>query len=124
MILCTLHAGGKFGGDAYETSGGLHGVGVSVVNALSDSLRVEVARGRELWAQEFSRGVPLAPIRRIGAAPNRRGTTVTFHPDPQIFGPLALRPARLHGRRPLQGLSVLGRRDPLAQRDRRRHDAP
>ncbi|MGR3540625.1 MAG: DNA topoisomerase IV subunit B [Hasllibacter sp.] len=95
VILCTLHAGGKFSGKAYETSGGLHGVGVSVVNALSGTLRVEVARDRELWAQEFSRGIPQGPVARVGAAPNRRGTTVTFHPDAEIFGALRLRPARL-----------------------------
>ncbi|MBM9595750.1 DNA topoisomerase IV subunit B [Roseitranquillus sediminis] len=95
VILCTLHAGGKFSGKAYQTSGGLHGVGVSVVNALSDHLRVEVARNRTLYAQEFSRGLPQGPVAEVGQAPNRRGTTVTFHPDEQIFGPLALKPARL-----------------------------
>jgi len=95
VILCTLHAGGKFGGDAYETSGGLHGVGVSVVNALSDRLRVEVARGRELWAQEFSRGLPLGPVAKVGPAPNRRGTSVSFHADAEIFGAHRFRPARL-----------------------------
>ncbi len=89
VILCTLHAGGKFNGKAYQTSGGLHGVGASVVNALSDHMRVEVARNKELYAQEFSRGIPQGPIEKIGAAPNRRGTSVTFHPDPQIFGPTA-----------------------------------
>jgi topoisomerase-4 subunit B len=95
VILCTLHAGGKFSGKAYQTSGGLHGVGISVVNALSDRLRVEVARGRELHAQEFSRGVPRGPLSHEGAAPNRRGTTVTFHPDAEIFGQLRFKPARL-----------------------------
>ena len=96
VILCTLHAGGKFSGKAYQTSGGLHGVGVSVVNALSDRLRVEVARGKQLWAQEFSRGLPQGPLQALGPTPNRRGTTVTFHPDPQIFGEGAhFRPARL-----------------------------
>ncbi len=95
VIFCTLHSGGKFSGKAYETSGGLHGVGASVVNALSDRLRVEVALNRELYLQEFSRGLPLAPLARIGAAPNRRGTSVTFHPDPEIFGHLLLKPARL-----------------------------
>ena len=95
VILCTLHAGGKFSGKAYETSGGLHGVGVSVVNALSDSLVVEVARNRELVAQRFSRGIPQGPVENLGAAPNRRGTSVTFHPDPDIFGSLKLKPARL-----------------------------
>ncbi|RAP39981.1 DNA topoisomerase IV subunit B [Rhodovulum viride] len=95
VILCTLHAGGKFSGKAYETSGGLHGVGVSVVNALSDRLRVEVARNRELFAQDFSRGVPLGPVEKLGATANRRGTTVTFHADEQIFGHHRFRPARM-----------------------------
>ncbi len=95
VILCTLHAGGKFSGKAYQTSGGLHGVGVSVVNALSDHLRVEVARGRELFAQEFSRGLPQGPVAALGAAPNRRGTTVTFHADAEIFGQHRFKPARL-----------------------------
>ncbi|WP_339689928.1 DNA topoisomerase IV subunit B [Celeribacter baekdonensis] len=95
IIFCTLNAGGKFSGDSYETSGGLHGVGSSVVNALSDHLRVEVAQNKELYAMEFSRGVPQGKLAKIGAAPNRRGTTVTFHPDPEIFGALKLKPARL-----------------------------
>ncbi|WP_212524050.1 DNA topoisomerase IV subunit B [Actibacterium sp. MT2.3-13A] len=95
VILCTLHAGGKFSGKAYETSGGLHGVGVSVVNALSDHVRVEVARNRELFAQEFSRGIPQGPVQAVGAAPNRRGTSVTFHPDAEIFGTLKFKPARM-----------------------------
>ncbi|WP_457648194.1 DNA topoisomerase IV subunit B [Profundibacter sp.] len=96
VILCTLHAGGKFSGKNYATSGGLNGVGSSVVNALSDSMVVEVARNRTLYRQEFSRGLPLAPLAEIGAAPNRRGTTVTFHPDPEIFGKLHFKPSRLH----------------------------
>ncbi|MDJ0859174.1 MAG: ATP-binding protein, partial [Dinoroseobacter sp.] len=95
VILCTLHAGGKFSGKAYQTSGGLHGVGVSVVNALSDHLRVEVARNRTLYAQEFSRGIPQGKVQEVGQAPNRRGTTVTFHADDQIFGKLRFKPARL-----------------------------
>ena len=95
VILCTLHAGGKFSGDSYETSGGLHGVGVSVVNALSDHLRVEVARNRELYAQEFSRGIPQGPVQHVGLAPNRRGTSVTFHADEEIFGHHRFKPARL-----------------------------
>ncbi|SEN83944.1 DNA topoisomerase IV subunit B [Loktanella fryxellensis] len=95
IIFCTLNAGGKFSGDSYSTSGGLHGVGSSVVNALSDHLRVEVARGKELYAMEFSRGIPQGALARIGAAPNRRGTNVTFHPDPDIFGALTLKPGRL-----------------------------
>ncbi|MFP7675297.1 DNA topoisomerase IV subunit B [Marivita sp. S0852] len=95
IIFCTLNAGGKFSGDSYETSGGLHGVGSSVVNALSDHLRVEVARNKELFAMEFARGVPQGKLEKIGSAPNRRGTSVTFHPDPEIFGALQLKPARL-----------------------------
>ncbi len=95
IIFCTLNAGGKFSGDSYETSGGLHGVGSSVVNALSDHLRVEVARNKELMAMEFSRGLPVTKLAKIGTAPNRRGTAVTFHPDPEIFGALKLKPARL-----------------------------
>ena len=86
VILTTLHSGGKFSGKAYATSGGLHGVGVSVVNALSDQTRVEVARNKELYAQEFSKGAPTGPIQRLGGTPNRRGTTVAFRPDPEIFG--------------------------------------
>ena len=95
IIFCTLNAGGKFSGDSYETSGGLHGVGSSVVNALSDHLRVEVARNKELFAMEFSRGLPQTKLEKIGTAPNRRGTAVTFHPDPDIFGSLQLKPSRL-----------------------------
>ena len=95
VILCTLHAGGKFSGKAYQTSGGLNGVGSSVVNALSDTMRVEVARNRELYAQSFARGIPQGPIQKIGPAPNRRGTSVTFHPDPQIFGSLHFKPMRV-----------------------------
>ena len=87
VILTVLHAGGKFDGKAYETSGGLHGVGVSVVNALSDRLEVEVARNRKLYRQCFSRGKPLGPLEELGDVHNRRGTKVRFHPDPQIFGP-------------------------------------
>jgi len=86
VILSTLHSGGKFSGKAYATSGGLHGVGVSVVNALSQHTRVEVARDKTLYAQEFSKGQTLGPIETVGAAPNRRGTTVTFTPDVEIFG--------------------------------------
>jgi len=95
IIFCTLNAGGKFSGDSYQTSGGLHGVGSSVVNALSDHLRVEVAQNKELYAMEFSRGVPKGKLAKIGAAPNRRGTAVTFHPDEEIFGKLTLKPKTL-----------------------------
>jgi len=86
VILTTLHAGGKFSGKAYATSGGLHGVGASVVNALSSELHVEIAREKTLYQQSFSRGIPQGPLATVGAAPNRRGTSVTFCPDPKIFG--------------------------------------
>ena len=86
VIMTKLHAGGKFDGKAYETSGGLHGVGVSVVNALSDVLEVEVARNRKLYRQRFSRGLPQGGLEELGDVHNRRGTRVRFHPDPQIFG--------------------------------------
>ncbi|MBA8880289.1 DNA topoisomerase IV subunit B [Phyllobacterium myrsinacearum] len=96
VIMTTLHAGGKFDSDVYETSGGLHGVGISVVNALSDHVEVEVARNRRLYRQRFSRGHPLGPIEDVGEVHNRRGTRVTFHPDPEIFGQGAkFDPARL-----------------------------
>lgn len=96
VVMTVLHAGGKFDGKAYETSGGLHGVGVSVVNALSDSLEVEVARNRKLYRQRFSRGIPQGGLEELGDVHNRRGTKVRFHPDPQIFGPHArFEPARL-----------------------------
>ena len=95
VIFCTLHAGGKFSGTAYETSGGLHGVGASVVNALSDYMIVEVARNKELFRQSFSRGNPVKTIEKLGSAPNRRGTMVHFHPDEEIFGSHRFKPARL-----------------------------
>jgi topoisomerase-4 subunit B len=96
VILTTLHSGGKFSGKAYATSGGLHGVGVSVVNALSTLTRIEVARNKELYAQEFSRGLPIGPLQHLGGTPNRRGTSVTFVPDLEIFGEDAkFKPARL-----------------------------
>jgi topoisomerase-4 subunit B len=96
VILTTLHSGGKFGGDAYKTSGGLHGVGVSVVNALSDVLSVEVARDRRLYRQHYRRGVPEGPLEDGGPVQNRRGTTLSFHPDPEIFGDAEFRPATLY----------------------------
>src|SRR3954462_4116689 len=89
VIMCTLHAGGKFDSEVYETSGGLHGVGVSVANALSDRMEVEVARGQKLYKMVFERGKPKGKLQDAGKAPNRRGTTVRFHPDPEIFGPKA-----------------------------------
>ena len=89
VIMCTLHAGGKFDSEVYETSGGLHGVGVSVANALSDRMEVEVARGQKLYRMNFERGKPKGKLQDAGKAPNRRGTKVRFHPDPDIFGPKA-----------------------------------
>ena len=96
IILTTLHSGGKFNSKVYATSGGLHGVGVSVVNALSDELIVEVARDRQSWMQTFSRGKPKTKLKSTGPAPNRRGTTVTFHPDPEIFGKQVFSAERLY----------------------------
>ncbi len=96
VILTTLHSGGKFGGAAYRTSGGLHGVGVSVVNALADRLEVEVARDRQLWSQSYRRGVPESGLIDRGPVNNRRGTTLRFHPDPEIFGDIGFRPATLY----------------------------
>ncbi|GHD08445.1 DNA topoisomerase IV subunit B [Tianweitania populi] len=97
VIMTTLHAGGKFDSKVYETSGGLHGVGVSVVNALSDVLEVEVARGRQLWRQRFSRGIAQGPLESLGEVHNRRGTKVRFHPDEQIFGKgAAFQPERIY----------------------------
>jgi topoisomerase-4 subunit B len=96
VILTTLHSGGKFNSKVYATSGGLHGVGVSVVNALSDELSVEVARDRQSWTQTFSRGKPTSKLKANGAAPNRRGTTIVFHPDPEIFGKQTFVPERLY----------------------------
>lgn len=86
VIMTMLHSGGKFGGGAYKVSGGLHGVGLSVVNALSEKLSVEIARDKKLYRQEYSRGYPMGPLELVGNAPNRRGTSVTFKPDPEIFG--------------------------------------
>ena len=97
VIMTTLHAGGKFDSKVYETSGGLHGVGVSVVNALSEKLEVEVARGRKLYRQDFSRGVPKGGLQSLGEVHNRRGTRVRFKPDADIFGAGArFVPARLY----------------------------
>src|SRR5262249_20091918 len=97
VILTMLHSGGKFSGKAYETSGGLHGVGISVVNALSDDLTVEVVRDKTLYVQSFSSGEPKGKIKKEGTVSNRKGTTVTFHPDAQIFGARAkFRPERLY----------------------------
>ncbi|HET9020045.1 MAG TPA: DNA topoisomerase IV subunit B, partial [Acetobacteraceae bacterium] len=96
VILTTLHSGGKFSGKVYETSGGLHGVGSSVVNALSESLEVEVARDRVLWRQTYARGKPTSKLINAGPVQNRRGTLIRFKPDPEIFGETAFSPARLY----------------------------
>ena len=96
VIMCTLHAGGKFDSKVYETSGGLHGVGVSVVNALSERLEVEVARGQKLYRQIFERGIPQGGLKELGPILNRRGTKIRFKPDAQIFGGKpTFKPARL-----------------------------
>ena len=86
VIMCTLHAGGKFDSKVYETSGGLHGVGISVVNALSEIVEVEIAREQQLYKMTFSRGIPQGRLEHLGATRNRRGTRVRFIPDAQIFG--------------------------------------
>jgi topoisomerase-4 subunit B len=96
VILTTLHSGGKFEGKAYNTSGGLHGVGVSVVNALSEELEVEVARGQQLYQMTFKRGAPQGKLKKLGPIKNRRGTKIRFKPDEKIFGKgCAFKPARL-----------------------------
>src|SRR6187455_1132922 len=96
VIMCTLHAGGKFDSKVYETSGGLHGVGVSVANALSERMEVEVARGGKLYGMDFERGIPQGKLKDMGRTPNRRGTSVRFKPDAKIFGAkAAFKPARL-----------------------------
>src|SRR6185295_11446923 len=89
VIMTTLHAGGKFDSEVYDTSGGLHGVGVSVANALSERMEVEVAREQQLYRMAFERGKPKGKLEKAGRAPNRRGTRVRFKPDPDIFGPRA-----------------------------------
>ncbi len=97
VIMTTLHSGGKFSGKNYETAGGLHGVGISVVNALSDEMWVEVAREKQLFKQSYSRGKTTSKLEDLGSVHNRRGTTVFFHPDPEIFGDKAmLKPSRLY----------------------------
>jgi topoisomerase IV subunit B len=96
VILTTLHSGGKFGGKVYQTSGGLHGVGSSVVNALAEKLDVEVARDRVLWKQSYARGKPTTKLINAGQVHNRRGTQVRFKPDPKVFGTAAFSPARLY----------------------------
>ena len=96
VILTTLHSGGKFGGKVYATSGGLHGVGSSVVNALSEKMEVEVARDRVLWKQSYARGKPTTKLVNAGPVHNRRGTSIRFKPDPTVFGGVGFSPARLY----------------------------
>ena len=96
VIMSMLHSGGKFSGKAYATSGGLHGVGVSVVNALSSETTVEVARNKTLYRQRFARGITLGPIENLGGTPNRRGSVVSFIPDTEIFGEMQFKPQRLY----------------------------
>jgi topoisomerase-4 subunit B len=97
VIMTTLHSGGKFSDKVYHTSGGLHGVGISVVNALSDRLDVEVVRDKTLWVQQYSRGKPKGKLTKKGSIKNRRGTAIRFHPDAQIFGPkAAFKPATVY----------------------------
>ena len=97
VVLTVLHAGGKFSDSSYKTSGGLNGVGISVVNALAQSMDVEIAREKTLWSQSYSRGLPTSKLIKVGPAPNRRGTKVRFLPDPEIFGStLRAKPARLY----------------------------
>src|SRR6478752_5509610 len=95
IVMTTLHAGGKFDGKAYETSGGLHGVGASVVNALSEWMDVEVARDKHAWKLRFERGHVVGKLKDLGAV-NRRGTITSFKPDEKIFGSVHFSPARLH----------------------------
>lgn len=96
VILTTLHSGGKFSSKAYQTSGGLHGVGISVVNALSEETVIEVVRDKTLYRQSFSRGIPTTKLEKVGPINNRRGTSVTFKPDEEIFGPKRFRPGKLY----------------------------
>ena len=124
VILTTLHSGAKFSQKAYQTSGGLHGVGISVVNALSERLVVEVARDRQLWRQEYQRGKPKTKLKTVGQAPNRRGTSVTFWPDAEIFGegahlnpPTLFRMARSKAYL-YKGVEIRWRCDPALLRDK------
>ena len=97
VIFTTLHSGGKFSDKVYSTAGGLHGVGISVVNALSENLTVEVVRDKTLWRQTYSRGEPTSKLEKIGSINNRRGSSITFSHDPDIFGTrLYFRPRRLY----------------------------
>jgi len=97
VILTVLHSGGKFSNKAYQTSGGLHGVGISVVNALSDDMSVDVIRDGTQYRQKFSKGLPVSKLETVGNAPKgKRGTSVRFHPDPEIFGDQRFSARRIH----------------------------
>ncbi len=116
VIMTTLHAGGKFGGKVYDTSGGLHGVGASVVNALSEWMEIKVARDKQAYKMRFERGHAVGKLKTLGAA-NWRGTIVSFKPDRQIFGKdiaFFASPALSHGA--IEGLSVSWRGNPLEMR--------
>ena len=113
VILTTLHSGGKFGGKAYATSGGLHGVGSSVVNALSERLDVEVARDRVLWKQSYVRGRATGKIGQRGDGPEPARRLLRFRPDRQIFHDLQFSPARLYRLCGLEGVFVPRRADPV-----------
>jgi topoisomerase-4 subunit B len=96
VIVTMLHSGGKFGGKVYDTSGGLHGVGISVVNALSDYFEVEVVRDKTVYRQSYSRGEPTGKLKEIGHDAKGRGTTVAFRPDTEIFGKAKFKPEKLY----------------------------
>ena len=123
VILTTLHSGAKFTQNSYATAGGLHGVGLSVVNALADELTVEVARDRQVWRQTYQRGKPKTRLQKSGGAANRRGTAITFRPDPSIFGAAArFKPERLYRMARskaylFRGVEIRWRCDPALPRD-------
>lgn len=116
LVMCTLHAGGKFDKTAYKVSGGLHGVGVSCVNALSEYMRVRVWRDGAVWEQEYSRGTPLTPVQRL-AENDRTGTLVYFRPDPEIFKTTVFRYERVADR--LRELAFLNPEVTIRLRDER-----
>ena len=119
VIMTTLHSGGKFDGKAYQTSGGLHGVGVSVVNALSEVCEVEVARGQQLYRMVFNRGIPQGKLQKLGSTMNRRGTKVPLPARREdLRQGRRLQAGPPDGDGALQGLPVRRRRDPLALRSR------
>ncbi|RYE12442.1 MAG: DNA topoisomerase IV subunit B, partial [Rickettsiales bacterium] len=97
VILTTLHSGGKFSNDSYKTAGGLHGVGISVVNALSDDFSVSVKRNKKIWKQTYSKGIAKTKLLSEDIGDNASGTIISFHPDPEIFGDhIGFKPKRLY----------------------------